>query len=64
MKPTLFICVVKNNFIFAQNVVIGTTSPHPSAQLEVSSSNKCLLIPGYASGAIGTIPQPASRDMD
>lgn len=43
----------------AQNVGIGTASPHTSAQLEVSASNKGLLIPRMSSSNREGIMSPA-----
>ncbi len=39
----IFSCTT--NGMLAQNVGVGTNSPHPSAQLEISSTNKGLLLP-------------------
>lgn len=46
--------------IFAQdNVGIGTLTPHPSAKLDITSTNKGLLIPRMDSSQRVTIPLPA-----
>lgn len=45
--------------LFSQNVGIGTGSPHASAQLEVSSGGKGLLIPRMTTAAISSITNPA-----
>lgn len=49
MKKTISLLVVATivfpAVVLAQNVGIGTSSPHPSAQLQVSSANKGLLVP-------------------
>ena len=42
----------------AQSVGIGTTSPAPSAQLDVSSTSKGLLIPRMSQGQRNLIPSP------
>ncbi len=48
------ICIV----CLAQAVGIGTSSPHPSAQLDVTSTNKGLLIPRLTLAQRGTIASP------
>jgi len=44
-KLILNVFVLLCSFVHAQNVGIGTLSPHPSARLEVSSSDRGLLVP-------------------
>ncbi len=62
MKIVLTICLiclmgaVQN--IQAQSVGIGTTAPHPSAALDVSSSNKGFLPPRMSSSQRTAIPNP------
>jgi hypothetical protein len=46
-------------FTQAQNVGIGTTSPHGTAQLEISSNAKGILIPRMASSERIGIVGPA-----
>ena len=45
---------------FAQNVGIGITTPHPSAMLDISSSNKGLLIPRMTQSQRDDIFSPAT----
>jgi len=45
MKKSLFLLMISCSYVLAQNVGIGTTSPHASAKLEVSATDKGLLIP-------------------
>lgn len=44
---------------FGQNVGIGTNTPHPSAQLEISSPHQGFLLPRMTDGALFSISQPA-----
>ena len=48
---------------YAQSVGIGTTMPHPSAQLEISNPSKGLLIPRINTGALSGITNPAKGLM-
>ena len=50
------ICVL----CFSQAVGIGTSSPHPSAQLDVTSTNKGLLVPRLTLAQRGTIGTPVA----
>ena len=66
MKNTLLILccsLFAGQLLFAQNVGIGTSTPHPSAQLEISSNSKGLLMPRMASGTINSITNPAKGLM-
>jgi|GEM_PF-1859335 len=50
-----------SSFLFAQsNVGIGTTSPNASAELEIQSSNKGVLIPRMSTAQRTAIPSPAT----
>jgi hypothetical protein len=46
-------------FLWGQSVGIGTTLPDESAQLEISSNNKGLLIPRLTTDALNAIKNPA-----
>ena len=62
MKTTtiLIAFLIAYSFAFTQNVGIGTTAPHPSAQLDISNSAKGLLIPRMGTSAIISISNPAN----
>lgn len=51
--------VLCSNYLFAQNVGIGTNAPHASAQLDISNNAKGVLIPRMTTTAVNTIPGPA-----
>jgi hypothetical protein len=56
------ILVLANNYLTAQNVGIGTPTPDASAILEISSSNKGLLVPRLnllSPTDVVTVPAPA-----
>ncbi len=60
-KALLFLIVVSwQQLVFSQNVGIGTNSPHASAQLDVSSTGKGLLIPRLTSTQRMAIAAPAN----
>jgi len=48
---------------YSQGVGIGTTTPHPSAQLEISNPSKGLLIPRMNTGSLLGIANPAKGLM-
>ncbi len=54
-----FLFAVVTVYTQAQNVGIGTTSPHATAQLEISSNGKGILIPRMASSERIGIDMPA-----
>lgn len=62
MKKLLFalLIVVISNAAIAQNVGIGTAAPNSSAQLDITSSTKGLLIPRMTSFSRGLIINPAN----
>jgi hypothetical protein len=45
--------------LFSQNIGIGTVTPHASAQLEINSSTKGLLIPRMTLAQRLAVPSPA-----
>jgi len=49
--------------LFSQSVGIGTNTPNPSAQLDVTATNKGLLIPRMNTAAISAISTPAKGLM-
>src|SRR5580658_4827989 len=49
--------------IYGQSVGIGTSSPNASAQLDISSSSRGLLIPRMDSNAVKAIVNPAAGLM-
>lgn len=52
----LFAIVGCINSVTAQNVGVGTTSPHPNAVLDITSTNKGVLLPRI--GDTTTVPSP------
>ncbi len=56
----LLICITSTFFAGAQNVGIGTTSPHASAKLDITSSNQGMLVPRMFTMQRITIPSPAT----
>jgi trimeric autotransporter adhesin len=59
----LLILLFVSYYSFAQGVGIGTTSPNPSAIVEISHSSKGLLIPRMSTAAINNISNPAKGLM-
>ncbi|MFZ1530428.1 MAG: hypothetical protein WAT19_16860 [Ferruginibacter sp.] len=60
---TLFIITLTSFFVTAQSVGIGTNAPLPSAQLDISSSTKGLLVPRMTTSARLGILNPAKGLM-
>lgn len=58
-----FLSLISFVVVKAQNVGIGTTTPHSSAMLDVSSTNKGLLIPRMTSVQRSAISTPANGLM-
>jgi hypothetical protein len=58
-----FLCLAVWGMSGAQSVGIGTTSPNSSAQLDISSTTRGLLIPRMTTTAISAIPNPAKGLM-
>ncbi|MEP6674339.1 MAG: tail fiber domain-containing protein [Ferruginibacter sp.] len=56
---TLGFCLFTSVHVFSQNIGIGTSSPHPSAQLDISNNTKGLLIPRMTTPDVGAISNPA-----
>jgi hypothetical protein len=59
--PLVFVCALHSFFAQAQNVGIGTATPHPSARLEVAAADKGMLVPRVKlrnSTDLLTIPGP------
>jgi hypothetical protein len=59
----LSICFGISAFAFSQSVGIGTTVPNGSAQLDITSAAKGILIPRMNSAAINAISNPAKGLM-
>ena len=55
--PLLLTFIISNTF--AQSVGIGTTTPNPGAILDLTSTNKGLLLPRMTTGQRGTVPAVA-----
>jgi hypothetical protein len=53
------LCMLSAFTAYTQSVGIGTTTPHPSAQLEISNPSKGLLIPRMNTGSLLGIANPA-----
>jgi hypothetical protein len=62
MKHLFMFCIVVSCVakLDAQNIGLGTTSPHPSALLDVKSTNKGVLIPRMSNFQRIGIPAPAN----
>lgn len=63
MKKHLFtVCIVcmACSFSYAQGIGIGTSSPNPSAQLDISSTSRGLLIPRMTQAQRSAIAGPAT----
>jgi hypothetical protein len=56
----MLLFVITNQILSAQNVGIGTTTPNSSAQLDVSSSTKGMLVPRMTTAQRTAIALPAS----
>src|ERR1700722_4640405 len=56
-------CLLLNSLLHAQSVGIGTSTPNSSAQLDISSSSRGLLIPRMDTTAIKAIVSPAKGLM-
>src|ERR1700759_4782918 len=60
MKKFLLVVFIGcSQFLFAQNVGIGTSTPDSSAELDVHSVNKGLLIPTMSTAQRNAIKDPA-----
>ena len=57
------LCMLSTFTAYTQGVGIGTTTPHPSAQLEISNPSKGLLIPRMNTGSVLGITNPAKGLM-
>jgi hypothetical protein len=60
---TILFAVISANFLQAQSVGIGTTTPNSSAALDVSSTNKGLLIPRMTTAQRTAIPSAVAGLM-
>jgi trimeric autotransporter adhesin len=58
IKLAAWLCIFMTG-LHGQSVGIGTTSPHNSAQLDITSTNKGILIPRLSTTARTTMPTPA-----
>src|ERR1700733_12535741 len=58
-----FCCLLMVRIGFAQGVGIGTTSPDGSAQLDISSDLRGILIPRMTTAAVSGIANPAKGLM-
>jgi trimeric autotransporter adhesin len=52
--------IISSNFLHAQSVGIGTTSPHNSAALDIASTTRGLLIPRMSTAQRTVIPGPVA----
>src|ERR1051325_8181750 len=61
MRKTLFLFLFLFLFLkdYAQSVGIGTTTPDPKAQLDISSNSKGLLIPRLTTAQRNAISNPS-----
>ena len=58
---TAFLCItIVVQIVHAQNIGIGTNSPHASALLDVSSNSKGMLVPRMTSAQRTAIASPAT----
>jgi len=55
----LFVALSGYCFVHAQNVGLGTATPHASAVLDITSTNKGLLIPRMTTANIAAVSNPA-----
>jgi|GEM_PF-959937 len=60
---TLAACVILLFTAYAQNVGIGTSTPHASAQLDITSTSKGLLIPRMTTAQRNAVVSPANGLM-
>ncbi|HZV45021.1 MAG TPA: hypothetical protein VFF90_11110, partial [Saprospiraceae bacterium] len=63
MKRTLLISLILvgiSNLMVSQNVGIGTTTPDPSAMLDITSTTKGILFPRMTAAQRMAIPSPAA----
>ena len=58
--PLIFLCIFYSTFIFGQNIGIGTTAPNSSAQLDITSTSKGLLLPRMTTAQRTAIASPAT----
>jgi hypothetical protein len=59
----LLFFLIAYSAVSGQNIGIGTTSPHASAQLDISSSARGILIPRMTTSGINSIVSPAKGLM-
>lgn len=57
--PALLIILITSYYSFSQNIGIGTGKPDSSAALDITATNKGLLIPRMNIASINAIPKPA-----